>query len=841
MSSSLAAQVCRSFGECEDAWPRDWLNSTSPSRSLPREIIQLRTSLDADFVPTKIEYENTVKRMFLEIVDTAQEYTKRKLFGLAAEEEIFRLKLGSINIEYDRSYIEILSNLSTDLDSVSGALVAVRSDKTYQISRFLKEVDPLLISLRSRLKKLVRLKDDICDHRHTDLAQENNTILRLPKGLVTFSGHANNVYRMLQERDCLTRTRRVSQFVDATSSSGQSQLNTASSWLHAPEAAGQGNMEIEERSPIKNICVHLTDERKLEGILQDSNDSYSVKVASPGKVAGASGTPGPRMATLESVLAHSLHPQPYLAKYFDNDWSDVSADTADQPAQSLGDILSRLFPVRSSWEPHRSGTLLSRLFKHLAWPAIPSDRESRHAINEVLSEIESDYGYGLGSALRWCLETQTSDANDLSWRAAMQAKVVEPLKALSEITSTALRTTEFDMTADQLKDALKRSTMVCPEPIRQTPTHRFDFDVGFCPRGALESLVRHHEDLLKILYMQTARSSVSEGSISHDSDLQKATEANSFFAGLMKRPHFWQVLASLIYSKTTPSSKMWLATWSRFTSACRNVQEHFEIFTEKSLPFDNVHLETLFHESSTDIVLFRTMQYMFCAATLEQDCQLENILVTYEDDPETGQRRPHQHPRRPRATLPRRVLVQTRGDPYFPNAAPEARIGDGLVGASSDVWAFGTVLAQYLAWLYGGNEALEDLRARLLKDYSDMTFFRVIRPPENSASNGGLQSNKGADEDASLTTGIAQEYAVVKEQALAWFDDRMAGHSELSNCTGTHSADQTRLQDTLFAACWKLLREKVLICDHRHRAQIEDVCEELSRRQQALGVGKGSL
>lgn len=198
-------------------------------------------------------------------------------------------------------------------------------------------------------------------------------------------------------QDCIPRTVRISQTENAASSPGQSQ-------------------------PINNICDHLIDPRTWEGILQDSIDSYSVKVASPGESLSVHGTPGSRMATLESVLAHRLHPQPrlaekyviasciaswhirlyhsqwhetwwnsedihfaeregrthfsqpYLATYFENDDTGVSTDTADQPAQSLGAILSRLFPVHSSREPHKSGTLLSRLLGRLAWPKIPSDK-----------------------------------------------------------------------------------------------------------------------------------------------------------------------------------------------------------------------------------------------------------------------------------------------------------------------------------------------------------------------------------------------------------------------------------------------------------------------------------
>lgn len=131
----------------------------------------------------------------------------------------------------------------------------------------------------------------------------------------------------------------------------------------------------------------------------------------------------------------------------------------------------------------------------------------------------------------------------------------------------------------------------------------------------------------------------------------------------------------------------------------------------------------------------------------------------------------------------RNVQSQSRLSKFAENCPPELENGESG-DASLDIWGFGTVFAQYIAWIKGGKTALEGFnRAR-----ADARFFHT------------------AGNEASLKDGVRQ-----------WFEDL------INETDGTSQP----MEKKMYSECWDLIREGLLNCKAGKRMKIEDVCKTL--------------
>ena len=124
----------------------------------------------------------------------------------------------------------------------------------------------------------------------------------------------------------------------------------------------------------------------------------------------------------------------------------------------------------------------------------------------------------------------------------------------------------------------------------------------------------------------------------------------------------------------------------------------------------------------------------------------------------------------------------------LPNFPPEAKHG-GSVTASADIWAYGTVFAEYVSWLSGGKVSLDDFESARRLDGEQLSFQldSAGRP-------------------------------VLRETIEIWF-------MELLRKTKDQRGER---EVQLYDSCWRLLKEKLLVCDPERRVKIEEVCEKLS-------------
>ena len=128
----------------------------------------------------------------------------------------------------------------------------------------------------------------------------------------------------------------------------------------------------------------------------------------------------------------------------------------------------------------------------------------------------------------------------------------------------------------------------------------------------------------------------------------------------------------------------------------------------------------------------------------------------------------------------RHRLARTKLPAYVPHFAPESK-NDNFVAIQSDVWAFGTVLAEFVAWIAYGASGLADLEQRLS---SEGTFFEVDEQTKT----------------LTLASGV-----------IAWFD-RLLNDGSLNN------GEKRMYQD-----CWNLLKNFCLVCDPAARGSMREV------------------
>jgi serine/threonine protein kinase len=133
------------------------------------------------------------------------------------------------------------------------------------------------------------------------------------------------------------------------------------------------------------------------------------------------------------------------------------------------------------------------------------------------------------------------------------------------------------------------------------------------------------------------------------------------------------------------------------------------------------------------------------------------------------------------------------------NSAPEAR-DHGQVDASTDIWAFGTVLADYMAWLYGGRDGLQAFEdARQTED----CMFYYVAERTQSLIGDSSDGNSGR--------------LMVKEGIGNWYKSAIRQPSEY------------RLPDDckMLESSWHLIRDHLLVCDTKKRAKIEFVVKSM--------------
>ena len=128
-----------------------------------------------------------------------------------------------------------------------------------------------------------------------------------------------------------------------------------------------------------------------------------------------------------------------------------------------------------------------------------------------------------------------------------------------------------------------------------------------------------------------------------------------------------------------------------------------------------------------------------------------------------------------------------------PNFPPEA-MNDGQVDASMDVWAFGVLFSEVLAWLSGGSQALKDFeKERSGKDdeaIQDYRSFEVVLLDEGS------------------------EKPVLRRGIQTWFSSLIERTSDPRD-------------RNLYERSWWLLEKGLLVCDKDRRKSMKKVCEAL--------------
>lgn len=189
-----------------------------------------------------------------------------------------------------------------------------------------------------------------------------------------------------------------------------------------------------------------------------------------------------------------------------------------------------------------------------------------------------------------------------------------------------------------------------------------------------------------------------------------------------------------------------------------------------------------------------------------QDLKSENILVTLED-PDKPKPVRFQIADFGIATI-KRVTLPKDGAKVFRNRysaqpsrthlgedqrniAPELLLDDGHVTAESDIWAFGTMFAEYSAWLFGGNACLQEFEQQREGAHENHLSFSVASGTGKPILKPGIESF-----------------------------DNFATRAAFGDCS-----EATKI----FQSSWWLLKKKLLVCEPRHRADIKDVYNILTK------------
>jgi serine/threonine protein kinase len=137
------------------------------------------------------------------------------------------------------------------------------------------------------------------------------------------------------------------------------------------------------------------------------------------------------------------------------------------------------------------------------------------------------------------------------------------------------------------------------------------------------------------------------------------------------------------------------------------------------------------------------------------------------------------------------------------NAPPETH-NNGLVDASADIWAFGTVLADYVVWLFGGRDSLGGFERAKSEGYTNHAYYCVseAHPEQN---------------DSLLEMGTPKDVAhfVLKAEIEEWFDSMIDLVRKDRSISGR---DGKMLED-----CWWLLKCHMLVCNPSKRGKSEDI------------------
>jgi serine/threonine protein kinase len=205
-------------------------------------------------------------------------------------------------------------------------------------------------------------------------------------------------------------------------------------------------------------------------------------------------------------------------------------------------------------------------------------------------------------------------------------------------------------------------------------------------------------------------------------------------------------------------------------------------------------------------------------ACLHKDMKAENLLVTWRPDKQMRLKLADFgissiiHERSlpkgddsngPSRHMPREHKTRTELSENLHNAAPEMH-DNGLVDASADIWAFGTVLADYIAWLFSGRDGLQGFECAKSMGYTDHAYFCVSRSQKEQ--NDSLPKKNAPGELAQF---------VLKKEIGDWFESAI---HRVRKDKLVAEADVKMLED-----CWWLLKSHILVCDARKRANSEDV------------------
>lgn len=193
---------------------------------------------------------------------------------------------------------------------------------------------------------------------------------------------------------------------------------------------------------------------------------------------------------------------------------------------------------------------------------------------------------------------------------------------------------------------------------------------------------------------------------------------------------------------------------------------------------------------------------------IHKDLKAENILVTEElwfkitdfgissillEDDSGGQETVYD---KSKALPLSKRGTQIHSAKWLPHYPPEAE-RDGEVNTRGDVWSLGTVFAECLAWMSGGKSALIQLRSRMEGDEGFKYFSR---------SSEGIPS--------------------LKLSVCRWFEKAVQGAKDFD----------TDSDALLYESCWRLLQDKMLVCDSAQRSDIGVVTACLRKMKDARPV-----
>lgn len=161
------------------------------------------------------------------------------------------------------------------------------------------------------------------------------------------------------------------------------------------------------------------------------------------------------------------------------------------------------------------------------------------------------------------------------------------------------------------------------------------------------------------------------------------------------------------------------------------------------------------------------------------------------------------HANRPLQYMPREHKTRTDLGEDLHNAPPEIH-NNGLVDASADIWAFGTVLADYVVWLFCGRCGLDGFERAKSEGYTNHAYY--------CASEAHPEQN-----DSLLEMGMPEDVAhfVLKGEIEEWFDSMI---DLVRKDQSISERDRKMLED-----CWWLLKCQMLVCNPSKRGKSEDI------------------